>query len=532
MTAKHYDVIVRSGTIYDGSGGEPAVGDVAIAGDRIASVGARIPASASLEIDASGLAVAPGFINMLSWANVSLLHDGRSQGDIRQGVTLEVLGEGSSMGPLNDAMKRDMVERQTDVRYDVCWTTLAEYLQTLQRKGVSCNVASFMGATSARIHELGHEDRLPTTAELARMQALVRTAMAEGAMGLSSALIYAPASYSDTHELIELAKPVGECDGLYISHIRGEGATLFEALDEFLTIAREAKVRAEIYHMKQAGESNWDKQAGQIASIEAARADGLAITADMYNYVAAGTGLGTITGMPLWAYEGGHRDMIARLTDPATRARIRSEMHIRNSDHILLVAFKNEELKPLAGKTLTEVAAMRGKATEDTAIDLIVDDDSRVGAVHFAMSEENVRRQIALPWVSFGSDGASMAAEGVFLKSGCHPRAYGNFARLLGRYVRDERIIPLQEAVRKLSALPADNLRLQDRGRLVEGMFADVVAFDPATIADKATFAQPHQYAVGVKHVLVNGTPVLRDGEHTGATPGRVVNGPGWRKNS
>lgn len=433
------------------------------------------------------------------------------------------------MGPLNDAMKREMLERQTDIKYDVTWTTLAEYLNTLERRGVSCNVASFVGATTVRIHELGHENRRPTPAELSRMVALVQTAMADGAMGLSSALIYAPASYAETDELIALARPVGECDGLYISHIRNEGGQLFAALEEFFTILRRARVRGEIYHMKITGESNWDKLPEYVRRIEAARSDGISVTANMYNYVAAGTGLGTIVNMPLWAYEGGHRAMMERLSDAATRARIRAEMKIRNSDHVVLVAFKNEALKPLHGRTLTEVAAMRGQAPEDAAIDLILEDDSRVGAVHFAMSEDNVRREIALPWVSFGSDGASMAPEGAFLASGCHPRAYGNFARLLGKYVREEKIITLQEAVRKLSALPAENLRIKDRGRLAEGMLGDVVVFDPLTIADKATFEQPHQYAVGVRDVLVNGVPVLRDGEHTGATPGRVVHGPGRR---
>ena len=524
-----YDIILKNGTIYDGSGGEPFVGDVAIDGDRIEAVEASISVGGQREIDATGLAVAPGFINMLSWANVSLLHDGRSQGNIRQGVTLEVLGEGNSMGPLNEAMKREMLERQTDVQYDVNWTTLGEYLDALVQRGVSCNVASFVGATTARVHELGHEDRPPSMDELSRMQALVRSAMREGAMGMSSALIYAPACYADTDELVALSQVVAEHGGLYISHIRNEGAGIFGALDEFFSILRRSGVRGEIYHMKLGGPEAWHLMDDYIATVETARAEGLSVTADMYTYTAAGTGLGTITHIPTWAYEGGFDALVARLRDTAARERIRGEMWVRDGDAVMLVAFKNPALKLLAGKTLTEVAAERGTGLEDTAMDLIIEDGSRVGAVNFAMSEDNVRRQVALPWVSFGSDGASMAAEGDFLKSGCHPRAYGNFARLLGRYVRDEKIITLAEAVRRLAAFPAENLRLADRGRLTEGCFADVAVFDASAVADRATFQDPHQYAVGMKHVFVNGTQVLRDGEHTGATPGRVLRGPGWR---
>jgi N-acyl-D-amino-acid deacylase len=534
-----YDIVVRNGTIYDGRGGAPFSGDVAIAGDSIAAVGLLRDARGRKEIDAGGLAVAPGFINMLSWANESLIADGRSQGDIRQGVTLEVLGEGWSMGPLNEAMAKEMVERQGDIRYDVEWSTLGEYLEYLVRRGVSANVASFVGAASARIHVLGYVDRAPGAGELEQMRGLVRQAMEEGAVGLSSALIYAPGCYAGTEELVALARVVAEYGGLYISHIRNEGAGLPGALDELIDTARRAGVAAEIYHLKASGRSNWPLLDDAIARVEAARAEGLRITADMYTYAASSTGLDA--AMPSWVQEGGHRAWVERLKDPAIRQRVRQEMvtpgddwestyqAAGSADKILLVDFKSAALKPLIGKTLAEVAALRGQSPEETAMDLVIEDDSDVGCVYFTMSEENVRRQIALPWVSFGSDGASMAAEGVFLKSGTHPRAYGNFARLLGRYVRQEKVIPLQEAIRRLTWLPASNLKLQRRGLLAAGYLADVVVFDPAAIQDHATYDQPHRYATGMVHVLVNGTPVLADGEHTGARPGRVVRGPGWR---
>jgi N-acyl-D-amino-acid deacylase len=534
-----YDIVVRNGTIYDGRGGAPFSGDVAIAGDSIAAVGLLADGRGRREIDAGGLAVAPGFINMLSWANESLIADGRSQGDIRQGVTLEVLGEGWSMGPLNEAMAKEMVERQGDIRYDVEWSTLGEYLEYLVRRGVSANVASFVGAASARIHVLGYVDRAPEAGELEQMRGLVRQAMEEGAVGLSSALIYAPGCYAGTEELVALARVVAEYGGLYISHIRNEGAGLPGALDELIDTARRAGVAAEIYHLKASGRSNWPLLDDAIARVEAARAEGLRITADMYTYAASSTGLDA--AMPPWVQEGGHLAWVERLKDPAIRERVKREMvtpgdewestyqAAGSADKILLVDFKSAALKPLIGKTLAEVAALRGQSPEETAMDLVIEDDSDVGCVYFTMSEENVRRQIALPWVSFGSDGASMAAEGVFLKSGTHPRAYGNFARLLGRYVRQEKVIPLQEAIRRLTWLPASNLKLQRRGLLAAGYLADVVVFDPAAIQDHATYDQPHRYATGMVHVLVNGTPVLADGEHTGARPGRVVRGPGWR---
>jgi len=534
-----YDVVIRGGTIYNGLGGAPFVGDLGIMGDRIRVVTGDFPMpNAKLEIDARRMAVAPGFINMLSWANESLIEDGRSQGDIRQGVTLEVMGEGSSMGPLTDSMRKEMIEQEADIKYDVPWTTLGEYLDFLVKKGISPNVASFVGATTLRVHEIGYADRAPTPAELQRMQTLARQAMEDGALGIGSALIYAPAFYAKTDELVALSKAVAPYGGMYISHMRSEGARLLEAIDELITISREGGVPAEIYHLKAAGQPNWGKLEAAIAKVEQARASGLHITADMYNYIAGATGLDA--SMPPWVQEGGYKEWATRLKDPAIRARVAQEMRtptdkwenffvgVGSPDRILLIAFKADSLKYLTGKTLADVARMRGKSPEETAMDLVVQDGSRVGTVYFLMSEDNVRRQLRLPWVSFGSDEGSYAPEGVFLKSNVHPRAYGNFARLLGRYVRDEKILPLQEAIRRLTSLPAQNLKLRDRGRLVPGYYADIVVFDPKTIQDHATFEKPHQYSTGVRDVFVNGVQVLRNGEHTGALPGRVVRGPGW----
>ena len=537
--AATHDVVIRGGTLYDGSGAPPVVGAVAIDEDSIARVGDIGEACGRTEIDASGLAVAPGFINMLSWATTSLLADGRGESDIRQGVTLEVFGEGSSMGPLNDAMKAEMLENQGDIRYEIAWTTLGEYLDHLVRQGVSPNVASFIGATTVRIHELGYADRAPTAAELSRMEALVRQAMEEGALGVGSSLIYAPAFYAKTPELVALSRAAAPYGGMYISHMRSESNRLLEAVDELITIAREAGLRAEIYHLKAAGAENWGKLPAVIAKVDSARRAGIAITADMYNYTAGATGLDA--AMPPWVQEGGHDAWAERLRDPAIRARVAREM-VTPSDawenlflaagapeKVLLVGFRSDSLKYLTGKSLAEVARMRGTSPEETAMDLVIQDGSRVGTVYFLMSEENVRRQIALPWMSFGSDAGALAPREPFTKSNPHPRAYGNVARLLGRYVREERIIPLEEAVRRLTSLPAENLRIERRGSLRAGMYADVVVFDPATIQDHATFEQPHQFSTGVSHVFVNGVQVLRDGEHTGATPGRVVRGPGWR---
>ncbi len=534
----HYSLLIENGTIYDGYGGEPYVADIAINGDRIAAIGS-IEATADQSVDAGGLAVAPGFINMLSWATESLIEDGRSQSDIRQGVTLEVMGEGFSMGPLNDSMKQELKDNQWDIKYEIEWTTLGEYLQYLEDRGVSTNVASFVGATSVRVHEIGYEDRPPTAEELGRMKDLVRQAMEEGAMGVGSSLIYAPAFYADTDELIELNKAAGEYGGMYISHIRSEGNKLLEAVEELITIAREADVPAEIYHLKAAGQKNWHKIDEVFTRIEAARAEGLQITADMYTYTAGATGLDA--AMPPWVQEGGHDAWVERLKDPEIRESLVTEIAsdaddwenlyyaAGGPDNLILIGFKSAELKPLTGKTLAEVAQMRGTSPEVTIMDLVIEDDSRVGTAYFLMSEENVKKKIAQPWMAFDSDAESMAPEGVFLQSDPHPRAYGTFARLLGKYVRDEQVISLPEAIRRLTTLPAENLKLKERGALKEGYFADIAVFDSATIQDHATFAEPHQYATGVHHVIVNGVPVLLDGEHTGARPGRFVKGPGVR---
>jgi N-acyl-D-amino-acid deacylase len=524
---------IRNGTIYDGSGSPPFVGDVTITDDTIASVGPPSAERADVELDADGLAVAPGFINMLSWATESLIEDGDSQSDIRQGVTLEVFGEGTSMGPLTPAMKQELLERQTDIRYDIVWTSLREYLDWLVARGVSTNVASFVGATTVRIHVLGHEDRAPSPAELEAMCRLVREAMRDGALGLGSSLIYAPAFYAGTDELVALASAAAEFGGLYISHIRGEGKRLLESIDELVEIARRARAPAEIYHLKALGRANWGRMGDAISRIEAARAAGLAVTADMYPYTASSTGLDAT--MPPWVQEGGHRAWVERLKNSSIREQVKRAMvtpgetwennylAAGSPDNIMLVGFATERLKPLAGKTLAELATFRGTSPMDTIMDLVIEDDSRVGAVYFVISEDNVRAQIRLPWMSFGSDGASLAPSGVFLQTHPHPRAYGTFARLLGRYVRDQKVIPLEMAISQLTRLPARNLGLQRRGLLAPGYLADVVIFDPSRITDHATFDRPHQYATGVRHVVVNGQPVLRDGEHTHARPGRVV---------
>jgi N-acyl-D-amino-acid deacylase len=533
-----YDVVIRGGTVYDGSGASPFDADLAIDGDRIAAIG-KVAERGRAELDAAGLAVTPGFINMLSWATTSLIADGRSQSDIRQGVTLEIFGEGWSLGPVNDTMRREQIEQQGDIKYDIPWTTLAEALDTIAARGISPNIASFVGAATVRIHELAHEDRRPTSDELGRMRGLVDAAMRNGALGVGSALIYSPATYADTDELVALAEAARRRGGMYISHIRSEGNRLVEAVDEVIEIARRAKVPAEIYHLKQAGRSNWTKLDTVIDRVERARADGLAVTADMYPYEAGATGLSSC--FPPWAHEGGLRATLARLRDTGSRARIRDEMARPGTDWenlyeaagtpegIVLVALKNERLKPLTGRTLGEVAAQRGADPRDVAMDLVLEDESRVGMVIFMAAPENLRREVALPWMSFGSDAGSIAPEGVFLLSQPHPRTYGTFARVLGRFVRDEKAAPLEDVIRRMTGFPAANLKLDRRGLLRLGHFADVTVFDPATIRDHATYAEPHRYATGVAHVLVNGTPVLRDGEHTGARPGRVIFGPARR---
>jgi N-acyl-D-amino-acid deacylase len=531
------DVLILNGIVYDGRGGEGKRADVAVRGDRIAGVGDYQQASASLTIDARGLAVAPGFINMLSWATDSLIANGRSQSEIRQGVTTEIMGEGESMGPVNDRVREKMLREQKDIHYEIKWTTLADYLRYLQTRGISCNVASFVGATTIRENVIGFENRPPSEKELEEMRTLTRREMEAGALGIGSSLIYPPAFYAKTSELIELCKVAAQYQGKYISHMRSEGNHLLEAFDELLSISRAAKIPAEIYHVKAAGKANWAKFDELLARIEAARKAGDKITADMYTYTAAGTGLDAC--LPPWTEEGGYPALFKRLRDPATRTKIAVEVKTPTDDwenlylaagspdNILLVGFKSEKLKPLTGKTLAEIATMRKSDPIETLMTLIAEDESRIDTVYFLMAEENVRKALGKPWISFGSDEASQAPEGPFLKSHPHPRAYGNFARVLGKYARDEKLLSLGEAVRRLSFLPATNLGLDHRGLIADGMFADLVVFDPERIADHATFAEPHQYAVGVKDVLVNGIQVLKDGEHTGATPGRALWGPG-----
>jgi N-acyl-D-amino-acid deacylase len=532
-----YDVIIRGGTVYDGLGNNPVVADVGINGDRIVAIADLSERIGSREIDASGMAVTPGFINMLSWATESLIHDGRGMSDIKQGVTLEVMGEGNSMGPLSDAMKKERLERQGSIKYDISWTTLGEYLEFLEAKGISPNVASYVGATTLRVHEVGYDNRPASDEELGRMQELVRQAMREGALGVGSSLIYAPANFASTDELIALVRAAAEYDGAYISHLRSEGGRLEEAVQELIKIASLTGAPAEIYHLKASGKDNWHKLSNVFEMVEAARRAGVAVTADMYNYTAGSTGLNAT--MPLWVQEGGHDAWVERLKDPAIRARVAAEMKLPTNDwenfyvaagpqNILLVGFRNEALRKYTGMTLQEVADERENDPAVTAMNLVVEDDSRVDAVYFLMSEDNIKRKIRKDWISFGSDAGAPATEGVFLESGPHPRTYGNFARLLGKYVREEGIISLQEAIRRMTSLPASNIGILDRGELREGFYADVVVLDPERIIDNATFEDSHQYATGVLHVFVNGEQVLENGKHTGATPGRVVRGPGW----
>ncbi|WP_242104696.1 D-aminoacylase [Lysobacter sp. M2-1] len=537
-TAKPYDLLIRNGVVYDGSGEAPKRVDVAIRGDRVVELLAPgAPADANEIVDAHGLAVAPGFINVLSWAGDALIEDGRGMSDTLQGVTLEIFGEGTSGGPLTPAMKTEMLQLQDDIRYDITWDSFGGYLEHLERKGVTPNVASFVGATTVRQNVIGNAPRAATAEEVARMQALVRQAMREGALGVGSSLIYEPATNAETSELVALAKAAGESGGGYISHIRDEGEKLLESIDELIAIGRAAGVHAEAYHLKASGVRNWPKMAQAIARIEAAREAGQPVTADMYLYPASSTGLDT--QLPKWVREGGAGERIARLKDPVQRGRaitdVKAEIARRNPAELdalrrtLLVQFRSESLKPLTGRTLAEVAEQRGTDLATTIVDLIAGDESRVGVVFFSMSEDNVRLGLRQPWVSLGSDGASEAPEGVFLKGSTHPRAYGNFARLFARYVREEQLLSVQEAVRRVTALPARNWKLASRGCLDPGCHADIVVFDPATIQDHASFAKPMQYATGVRQVWINGVRVVRDGAHTGATPGRVVRGPGWK---
>ena len=538
---KDYDILIKNGTIADGSGNPAYIGSVGINADTIAAVG-KLKATGRLEIDATDLVVAPGFINMLSWATESLIQNGRSESDIMQGVTLEVFGEGWSMGPLNKNLKKELQlpTEQGDIKYDIDWNTLDEYLQSLVRRGISPNVASFIGATTVRINHIGYENRAPTAEELTSMKQMVKEAMEDGALGVGSSLIYAPAFYSSTEELIELSKVASEYNGLYISHMRSEGNRLLQGIDELITIANEADIRAEIYHLKMSGKENWNKYDEVVKKIDSARTSGLSITTNMYTYIAGATGLDA--SMPPWVQEGGYEKWAERLQDSKIRSRVLKEMtnptdewenlmySAGTPDNLLLVGFKNDSLRHYTGKTLTQVAKIHGKSPEETAMDLVIADGSRVGTVYFLMSEENIKKQVALPYMSFGSDASSLSPEGVFLNSSTHPRAYGNFSRLLGKYVRDEQIISIEEAVRKLTSLPASNLKIKKRGSLSKGYFADLAIFNPETIQDHATFAKPHQLSTGMIHVFVNGEQVLKNGKHTGAMPGRVVRGPGYKK--
>ena len=537
----NYDILIKNGTIADGSGSPTYIGSVGVNADTIAAVG-KLKATGTVEIDATGLVVAPGFINVLSWATESLIEDGMSLSDIMQGVTLEVFGEGWSMGPLNGDLKKklQLPTAQGDIKYDIDWNSLDEYLQSLTKRGISPNVASFIGATTVRINHIGYEDRAPTDQELISMQNMVKEAMEDGALGVGSSLIYAPAFYSTTEELIALCKIASDYDGLYISHMRSEGNRLLQSVDELIRIADEADIRAEIYHLKMGGKENWNKYDEVVRKIDSARTAGLKITTNMYTYVAGATGLDA--SMPPWVQEGGYEKWAERLKKPKIRKRVLKEMKTQtdkwenlmaaagNSDNLLLVGFENDSLRHYTGKTLTEIAKIHGKSPEETAIDMVIADGSRVGTVYFLMSEENLKKQIALPYMSFGSDAASQAPEGIFLNSNAHPRAYGNFSRLLGKYVRNEQIISIEEAVRKLTSLPASNLKIKKRGSLIKGYFADLAIFNPETIQDHATFTDPHQLSSGMIHVLVNGKQVLENGDHTGAMPGRVVRGPGYKK--
>ncbi|CAG4988825.1 D-aminoacylase [Dyadobacter sp. CECT 9275] len=533
-----YDTIIRNGTIYDGNGGKPYAADIGINGDTIAYIGDLKNAEANNEQDAKGNAVAPGFINMLSWADESLIQDGRSQSDIRQGVTLEVFGEGSSMGPINAKMKNAMLLGQGDIRYPVTWNTLGEYLQLMEKRGTSCNIASFVGAGTLRTYVVGEDNRAATQAELDSMQRLVKQAMEEGAMGVGSSLIYPPDFFANTQELIALCKEASKHGGMYISHMRSEGNKLDQAVEELLTIAREANIPAEIYHLKAAGKDNWHKMDRVIRRIGKARAQGLHISADMYTYLAGATGL--TAAFPPTLQDGGFGKLWQRLQDPAIRSEMKKAMNSNpaewenlyyaagSPEKVLLLGFAKDSLKKYIGKTLAEVARIRGKSPEETAMDLIVQDSTRVGVAFFMMNEDNVKKQLALPWVSFGSDAASYSPEGVFLKSQPHPRAYGNFIRVLGHYSRDENLFPLETAIYKLAKLPATNLKLRKRGEIKVGHYADIVIFDPAQVRDHATYDKPQQFATGVSDVYINGVAVLKNGEHTNAKPGRFVKGPGY----
>jgi N-acyl-D-amino-acid deacylase len=533
-----YDLIIRNGDVYDGRGAPPMRADVAIGGDRIARIGDLADARAGTTIDASGMAVAPGFINMLSHAYISMLQDPRSLSDLKQGVTLEVFGEGMSMGPLTPSMQAAMQKSiEPEMPVDVTWTGLVEYLEHAEKGGISQNIASYIGATTLRIHAVGQDDRPATDAEMDTMRGLVREEMSAGAIGIGSSLIYPPAFFASTEELVELCRASAPYGGRYISHMRNESVRLVECVEELMRISREAGVPAEIYHLKAAGKDNWDKLDAVIEMVEWARAKGEAITADMYPYTAGATGLSNV--IPPWFHDGGPAKLLERLEDPAACGEMRAAIEgtddswenlygrCGGGDNVLILSVRKTENRQYQGKTIAQIAEMMQLDEIDALFELIRRDRSRVTTAYFMISEDNLRRQLTLPWVSFGSDSPSIAAEGAFMNASSHPRAYGTFARVLGHYARDEGVLPLADAVRRMTSFAADNLGIRERGRLAEGMFADVVVFDPATVADRATYQSPHQYAVGVRDVLVNGTPALRDGEHTGKFPGRAVYGGG-----
>lgn len=537
---RHYDTIIRNGMVYDGNGGAPYKADIGIVNDTIAFIGDLSRASAKNEVDANGKAVAPGFINMLSWSPVTLIEDGRSQGEIREGVTLEVFGEGESMGPLSAKMKKDMQDDQPLYKYKVDWTTLGEYMQSMEKRGISCNIASYVGATTIRTNVIGEDNRDPTSIELDSMKLLVKQAMEEGALGVGTSLIYPPAFFAKTNELIELCKSASPYGGGYISHMRSEGNKLIESVEELITITKAAQVHGEIYHLKAAGIDNWGKMDSVIRRVERARKEGIDVAANMYTYTAGATGM--TAALPPSLQDGGFGKLWQRLQDPATRAEMKKAMKTNatnwenlyygagSADKVLLLGFRRDSLFKYAGKSLAEVARIRNTTPEDAAIDLIIQDSSRVEVAYFLMSEDNVKKQIALPWVSFGSDAGSMATEGNFLKQSAHPRAYGNFTRVIGHYSRDEKVISLEKAIQKLTQVAANNLHISKRGELKTGNFADIIIFDPATVNDKATYENPHQYSTGMLHVWVNGVQVLKNGEHTNARPGRFVKGPGYKE--
>ncbi len=538
-STKKYDTIIRNGLVYDGNGGEPYKADIAILNDSIAFIGDLSKATAKNELDAKGLAVAPGFINMMGHSEESLFQDGRAQSDIRQGVTTEIFGE-SSFGPLNANMKNQMQNGQGDVKYNVSWNTLGEYMQVLEKKGIAPNIASFVGSGAVRQYVIGEANIAPTPAQLDSMKLLVGEAMQQGALGLTNALIYPVDFFAKTDELIALAKEASKYGGTYSSHMRSEGNKILEAVEELITISKEANIPAEIFHLKAGGKDNWPKMDSVIKRVERARKEGLDITSDMYTYLAGATGM--TSAFPPTLQDGGFGKLRERLQNPKIRAEMKIAMNTNaqgwenlyygagGAEHVLLLGFKQDSLKKFTGKTLAEAAKMRNSTPEETAMDLIVQDSTRVGVAYFLMSEENVKKQVALPWISFGSDEGSYTTEGVFLKSNAHPRAYGNFARVIGHYVRDEKVLTLQTAIQKLANLPAKHLKLQKRGELKTGYFADIVIFDPAKVKDNATFEKPHQYADGMEDVFVNGIAVFKNGEPTGNAAGRFVKGPGYKK--